>query len=149
MVKCCPTAMISRQHLSTFRTWIIEQWPSEASGGKSTTHHSFLLHLIFSSSVYAAMSVDSTLQFNPLTPNGLYSGWAVSPLKSRTAIKVAANRVSIFGGNLFSLFLTLIRFSAVVCYASGLRKVMLCFRTQNEPPPPPKPLINTDIVSDS
>jgi hypothetical protein len=39
-----------------------------------------------------------------------------------------------FGAILF----TPIRFSAVGCYASGLWKVMLCFRTQNVPPPPLK-----------
>jgi hypothetical protein len=72
---------------------------------------------------------------NPLTPNGLYSGRAVSPLNNQMAIKVAANRVSTFGG----IFFPPIRFSAVVCYASGLQKVMLCFITQNELPPPPIP----------
>jgi hypothetical protein len=68
--------------------------------------------------------------FNPLTPNGLYSGRAVSPLNSRMAIIEAANSVSKFGAILF----TPIRFSAVVCYVLGPRKVMLCFRTQNVPP---------------
>jgi hypothetical protein len=72
---------------------------------------------------------------NPLMPNGLYSGPALSPLNNRMTIKVAANRVSVFGG----ILLTPIQFSAVVCCASGLWKVMLCFRTQNVPPPPPKP----------
>jgi hypothetical protein len=38
-----------------------------------------------------------------------------------------------------AILFTPIRFSAVVCYASGLWKVTLCFRTQNVPPPPPKP----------
>ena len=74
--------------------------------------------------------------FNPLTPNGHYSGRAVSPLNSRTTTKVAANSVSKFGGILF----TPVRSAAVDCYASGLLKVRLSFKGQNEPPAPPKPL---------
>ena len=72
----------------------------------------------------------------PLTPNGLYSGRAVSPLNSQTATIVAANSVSKFGGILF----TPIQLFAVVCYAAGPLKVRLSFRRQNEPPPPPTPL---------
>ena len=68
----------------------------------------------------------------PLTPNGLYSGHAVSPLNSLTATIVAANSVSKFGGILF----TPIRLFAVVCYAAGPLKVRISFRRQNEPPPP-------------
>jgi hypothetical protein len=81
---------------------------------------------------------------NTLTPNGLYSGRAVSPLNSRMATKEAANSVLKSGAILF----TPIRFSVVVCYASGLWKVMLCFRTQNVPPHPLNPLINTDTDAD-
>jgi hypothetical protein len=87
----------------------------------------------------------SDILFNPLTPNGLYSGHRVGPLNSRTATIQAANSVSKFGAILF----TPIRFSAVVCYVPGLWKIMLCFRTQNVPPPPPKPLINIDTDADS
>jgi hypothetical protein len=43
--------------------------------------------------------------------------------------------VSKFGG----IFFTPIRSTAVDCYASGLLKVRLSFKGQNEPPPP-KPL---------
>jgi len=38
----------------------------------------------------------------PLTPEGLYSGRAVSPLSSQTATTVAANSASKFGGILFT-----------------------------------------------
>jgi len=44
--------------------------------------------------------------------------------------------VSKFGGILF----TLIRLTAVACYASGPLKVRLAFRSQDVFPPPPKPL---------
>jgi len=44
--------------------------------------------------------------------------------------------VSKFGG----IFFTPIQLTAVVCYASGPLKVRLSFRSQNVPPPPPKPL---------
>ena len=77
-----------------------------------------------------------TLLFNPLTPNGLYSGRAVSPLNSRTATILAANSVSKLGGILF----TPIRLFTVVCYAAGPLKVRLSLRRQIVPPPPPKPL---------
>jgi len=79
---------------------------------------------------------------NPLTLNGHHSGHAVSPLNSRTTNKVAVNCVSKFGGILF----TPIQLTAVDCYASGLLKVRLSFKGQNVPPPPPKPLPNTDIL---
>ena len=75
-------------------------------------------------------------KIKPSMPNGHYSGRAVSPLNSRTTTKVAANSVSKFGGILF----TPIRSTAVDCYASGLLKVRLSFKDQNEPPKPPKPL---------
>jgi len=73
---------------------------------------------------------------NLLTPNGLYSGRAVSPLNSRTATIVAANSVSKFREILF----TPIRLFTVICYAAGSLKVRLSFRRQIVPPPPPKPL---------
>ena len=51
-------------------------------------------------------------EINPLTPNGLYSGRAVSLLNSRTATIVVANSVSNFGGILF----TGIQLFTVVCF---------------------------------
>jgi hypothetical protein len=80
--------------------------------------------------------VELCSDINPLTPNGLYSGHAVSLLNSRTTTIVAANSVSKFGGILF----TPIRLFAVVCYAAGPLKVRLSYRRQIVPPPPPKPL---------
>ena len=50
--------------------------------------------------------------------------------------KNVANNVSKFGGILF----TPIQLTAVACYASGPLKVRLSFRSQNVPPPTPKPL---------
>jgi hypothetical protein len=50
--------------------------------------------------------------------------------------KDIANSVSKFGGILF----TPIELTVVACYASGPMKVRLLFRSQNVPPPPPKPL---------
>ena len=50
--------------------------------------------------------------------------------------KDIANSVLKFGGILF----TPIRLTTVACYASGPLKVRLSFRSQNVPPPPPKPL---------
>ena len=75
-------------------------------------------------------------KFNLLTPNGLYSARAVSPLNSRTATIVAANSMSKFGG----IFFTPIQLFTVVCYAAGPLKVRLSYRRQIVPPPPPKPL---------
>jgi hypothetical protein len=63
------------------------------------------------------------------------TAYVMSPLNSWMAIKEATNSVSKIGAILF----TPNRFSAVGCYVSGLWKVMLCFRTQNVPPSPPKP----------
>jgi hypothetical protein len=60
----------------------------------------------------------------------------VGPWNSRTTYKDIANRVSKFGGILF----TPIQLTAVACYATGPLKVRLSFRSQNVPPPPPKPL---------
>jgi len=60
---------------------------------------------------------------NPLTPNSLYSGRAMSLLNSRTATKVATNSVSMFGEILF----TPIRLIAVCCYASVPLKFRLSF----------------------
>jgi len=68
--------------------------------------------------------------------NGLYSGRTVSPLNSRTATIVAANSMLKFGG----ILLTAIRLTTVACYAAWPLKVRLPFRSQNVPPPPPKPL---------
>jgi len=50
--------------------------------------------------------------------------------------KDVTNSVSKFGGILF----TPVWLTAVACYASGPLKVKLSFRSQNVPPPPPKPL---------
>jgi len=60
----------------------------------------------------------------------------VNPLNSRMTYKDITNSVSKFGGILF----TPIRLTAVTCYASGPMKVRISFRSQNVPPPPPKPL---------
>jgi len=67
----------------------------------------------------------------------------VSPLKSQTTYKDVANSVSKFGGILFPP----IRLTAVACYASGPVKVRLSFRSQNVPPPPPKPLHKHRYIS--
>ena len=58
----------------------------------------------------------------------------MSPLNSQTTYMYIAN--SMFGGILY----TLIQLIAVACYAAGPLKVRLSFRSQNVPPPPPKPL---------
>jgi len=50
--------------------------------------------------------------------------------------KDVANSVLKFEGILF----TPIWLTAVACYAAGPLKVRLSFRSQNVPPPPPKPL---------
>ena len=50
--------------------------------------------------------------------------------------KDVTNSLSKFGGILF----TPILLTAVACFASGPLKVRLSFRSQNVPPPPPKPL---------
>ena len=47
-----------------------------------------------------------------------------------------ANSVSKFGG----ILLTPIRLSAMTCYVAGTLQARLSFRSQNVPPPPPKPL---------
>jgi hypothetical protein len=60
----------------------------------------------------------------------------VSPLNSQTTYKDVAHSVSKFGRILF----TPIRLSAMTCYVAGPLKVRLSFRSQNVPPPPPKPL---------
>ena len=73
---------------------------------------------------------------NPLTPNDLYIRRAVSLLNSRMTYIYVVNSVSEFGGILF----TPIRLTAVAYYASGPMKVRLFFRSQNVPPPRPKPL---------
>ena len=72
----------------------------------------------------------------PLTPNGLYSGRAVSLLNSRTATIMVANSVSNFGGILF----TGIQLFTVVRYSAVPMKVRLSYRRQIVPLPPPKPL---------
>ena len=73
---------------------------------------------------------------NPLTPNSLYSGRAVSPLNSQMATIVATKSVSKFGGILF----TPIQLFTVVCYAAGPLKVRLSYSRQIVPPPSPTPL---------
>jgi len=73
---------------------------------------------------------------NPLTPNGLYRGHAVSLLNSRMATIVATNSVSKFGGILF----TPIRLFAVVCYAPVPLTFRLSYSRQIVPPPPPTPI---------
>jgi len=78
-----------------------------------------------------------------LTPNDLYRRRAVSHLKSRTTYKEVATSVSMFGGILF----TPIRLTAVACYAAGPMEVRLAFRSQNVPPPPPKPLHKHRYIS--
>ena len=60
----------------------------------------------------------------------------VSPLNSQTTYIYVANCVLRFGAILF----TPIRLTAVACNASGPLKVRLSYRSQNVPPPPPKPL---------
>ena len=69
-------------------------------------------------------------------PNNLYIRRAVSPLNSQTTYIYVTNSVSNFGKILF----TPIRLTAVARYVSGPMKVRLSFRSQNVPPPPPKPL---------
>ena len=55
---------------------------------------------------------------------------------------MAANSLSKFGGSLFIA----IQLTNVACNAAGPLKVRLPFRSQNVPPPPPKPLHkNRDI----
>ena len=49
--------------------------------------------------------------------------------------KDVASSMSKFGGILF----TPVRLTAVACYASGLLKVRLSFKSRNVTPPPPKP----------
>ena len=60
----------------------------------------------------------------------------MSPLNSRMTYKVVTNSVLKFGQILF----TPIWLTAVACYASGPLKFRLTFRSQNVPPPSPKPL---------
>jgi len=57
--------------------------------------------------------------------------------------KDIANSVSKFGGILF----TLIQLTNAACYAAGPLKVRLSFRSQNVPPPPPKPLCKHRYIS--
>jgi len=67
----------------------------------------------------------------------------MSPLNSQTTYKDVANSVSKFGRILF----TPIRLSAMTCYVAGPLKVRLSFRSQNVPPPPPKPLHKHRYIS--
>ena len=96
----------------------------------------FFCKLLVENQLLFAEEVWLMLYLNPLTPNGLYSGRALSPLNSRTATIVATNSVLKFGGILF----TTIWLISVACYAAGPLKVRLPFRSQNVPPSPPKPL---------
>jgi len=58
----------------------------------------FFCKLLVENQLLFAEEVWLMLYLNPLTPNGLYSGRALSPLNSRTATIVATNSVLKFGG---------------------------------------------------
>ena len=67
----------------------------------------------------------------------------MSPLNRQMTYKDVTNSVPKFGRILF----TPIRLSAMTCYVAGPLKVRLSFRSQNVPPPLPKPLHKHRYIS--